>query len=252
MDLGLQGKKALVTGSTRGIGRRIAETLLAEGASVAIGARKKEEVDAALKDLKGRGKVVGSVLDVNDPKAYRAWVESMAEQLGGIDLFVHNVSAGGGMEGEASWYKCFEADVMGAVRGIEAAMPSLEKSGAGSILLISTTAAVETFLVPMAYNALKASLITYAKQLSQSVGAKGIRVNVVSPGPIYFAGGAWEGIEKGAPDLFKSQAALHPTGRMGQPEEVARAAAFLLSPAASWINGVNLVVDGGYTKRVQF
>jgi NAD(P)-dependent dehydrogenase (short-subunit alcohol dehydrogenase family) len=156
------------------------------------------------------------------------------------------------MEGEASWYKCFELDVMGAVRGVEAALPHLEKSGNGSILLIGTTAAVETFLAPMAYNALKASLITYAKQLSQAVAAKGVRVNVVSPGPIYFAGGAWEGIEQGAPDLYAAQKALHPTNRMGTPEEVARAAAFLLSPAASWINGVNLVVDGGYTKRVQF
>jgi len=176
----------------------------------------------------------------------------MAAELGGLDLFVHNVSAGGGMEGETSWYKCFELDVMGAVRGIEAAMPHFEKAGGGSILLIGTTAAIETFLAPMAYNALKASLITYAKQLSQAVGAKNIRVNVISPGPIYFDGGAWQGIEKAAPDLYKAQSALHPTGRMGQPEEVARAAAFLLSPAASWINGVNLVVDGGYTKRVQF
>ena len=252
MDLGLASKRALVTGSTRGIGRRIAETLLQEGATVAIGARKREEVDAATRELKGRGKVVGAVLDVNDAKAYRGWIDSMAAELGGIDLFVHNVSAGGGMEGEASWYKCFELDVMGAVRGVEAALPHLEKSGNGSILLIGTTAAIETFLAPMAYNALKASLITYAKQLSQAIAAKGIRVNVVSPGPIYFAGGAWEGIEKGAPDLFTSQKALHPTNRMGTPEEVARAAAFLLSPAASWINGVNLIVDGGYTKRVQF
>lgn len=252
MDLGLAGKKALVTGSTRGIGRRIVETLLADGAAVAIGARKQDEVDAAVAELSARGKVVGGALDVSNAEGYKKWVADMAEKLGGIDIFVHNVSAGGGMDGENSWYSCFENDVMGAVRGTETALPWLEKSGNGAIVYIGTTAAIETFMAPMAYNALKASLITYAKQLSQTVMAQGIRVNVVSPGPIKFAGGAWDQIEQGMPDLYNAHVAMQPNGRLGEPEEVARAVTFLASPAASWITGVNLVVDGGYTKRVQF
>lgn len=253
MDLGLSGKKAVVTGSTRGIGRRIVEALLADGCDVAIGARKAAEVEQAIAELSGKGgRVVGAPLNVTDAEAYPKWIADMGETLGGIDIFIHNVSAGGGMEGEASWHKCFDADVLGAVRGVEAATPFLEKSSDPSILFIGTTAAIETFMAPMAYNALKAALITYAKQLSQAIGDKGIRVNVVSPGPIYFKGGAWEQIEQGMPDLYETHKAIHPTKRMGTPEEVARAAAFLVSPAASWITGVNLVVDGGYTKRVQF
>lgn len=252
MDLGLAGKRALVTGSTRGIGRRIAGALLAEGASVAIGARKADEVEATLTELGDRGHIVGATLNVKDADNYRQWINSMAEKLGGIDLFVQNVSGGGGMEGEKSWYRCFELDVMGAVRGVEAVLPWLENSEGGSILFISTTSAVETFMAPMAYNALKASLITYAKQLSQELFATGIRVNAVSPGPIYFKGGSWEAIEQSAPDMYKKHVNMQPSRRMGTPEEVASAAVFLLSPAASWINGVNLVVDGGYTKRVQF
>src|SRR5437763_10928461 len=156
MDLGLAGKKALVTGSTRGIGRRIVEALLADGAAVAIGARNAEEVDKAVAELSPKGKVVGGVLDVANADSYKGWISSMAEKLGGADIFVHNVSGGGGMEGEASWYKVFETDVMGAVRGVEAVTPLMKQAGGGAIVFIGTTAAVETFMAPMAYNAMKA------------------------------------------------------------------------------------------------
>lgn len=251
MDLGLKGKKALVTGSTRGIGRRIVEALLADGASVAIGARNAAEVATAVETLGKSGKVVGDVLDVANADSYRGWINAMADKLGGVDIFVHNVSGGGSMDGETSWYKCFEIDMMGAVRGCEAAMPHLKASDAASVIFIGTTAAVETFMGPMAYNALKAGLVTYAKQLSQAVGADNIRVNVVSPGPIQFPGGAWENIGKGMPEMYKSHLAVQPNGRFGTPEEVAKVVTFLASPAASWVTGVNLIVDGGYTKRVQ-
>ena len=251
MDLGLSGKKALVTGSTRGIGRRIVETLLADGAAVAIGARNQAEVKTAVEELGKSGKAVGAVLDVSKADSYTGWITDMAGQLGGVDIFVHNVSGGGGMDGEASWYKCFETDIMGAVRGVAAVTPLMKAAGGGSIIFIGTTAAVETFMGPMAYNAFKAGLVTHAKQLSQALGADNIRVNVVSPGPILFAGGAWENIGKAMPDLYKSHLAIQPSGRFGAPEEVAKVVTFLASPAASWVTGVNLVVDGGYTKRVQ-
>jgi NAD(P)-dependent dehydrogenase (short-subunit alcohol dehydrogenase family) len=116
----------------------------------------------------------------------------------------------------------------------------------------ASTAAVETFLAPMAYNAIKAALITYAKQLSQTTFRNNVRVNTVSPGPIYFEGGSWEAIRADNERLYNSTVAQQPSGRMGTPEEVARCVAFLASPAASWVNGVNLIVDGGFTKRVQF
>lgn len=252
MDLGLKGKKAVVTGSSRGIGRRIVELLATEGCAVAVGARTADSVEEAVGAIRASGgTAVGAPVDVLDGPAYREWVAEMGRQLGGIDIFIHNVSGGGGMDGEASWYKCFEGDVMGAVRGCEAAMPFLEKSSSGAILFMSTTAAVETFMAPMAYNALKASLITYAKQLSQVLMPKNIRLNVVSPGPIYFEGGSWERIRGAKPELYDTHVAVQPSGRFGKPEEVARCVAFLVSDAAEWVTGVNLVVDGGYTKRVQ-
>ena len=131
-------------------------------------------------------------------------------------------------------------------------MPFLEKSDAGSIVLMSSTSAIETFFAPQPYNALKASLITYSGQLSQALGAQGIRVNCVSPGPTIFEGGNWDVIEQNAPEIFQTVAGGFPGGKLGSAEEVANAVVFLSSPAASFVTGTNLVVDGGYTKRVQF
>ncbi|MCU0976274.1 MAG: SDR family oxidoreductase [Steroidobacteraceae bacterium] len=253
MDLGLRGKKAIVTGATKGIGRQIVELLAAEGCDVALCARSEDEIDEAVRSLKARGvNVVGGAVNVRDGEAYKAWLEKAVAELGGCDIFVPNVSAGGGMDSEKNWWKNFEVDVLHTVRGCETLMPHLEKSGHGSIVMISSTNAVETFYVPMAYNAMKAALITYSKQLSQFVGRKNVRVNTVCPGPIYFEGGAWEMIKSTNQKMYDATLKAMPNGRFGSPEEIARVVAFLASPAASIITGANVVADNGYTKRVQF
>lgn len=253
MDLGLKGRKAIITGSTRGIGRAIAEQLAAEGVDVAIGARDEaatREAGEAIRSTHGC-KVFAKPVNVKDADAYKAWLTEAAEELGGVDIFVPNVSGGGGMDSEKNWWRNFEIDVLHTVRGCETLLPQLKASDAGSIVIIGSTNAVETFMGPMAYNAMKAALITYAKQLSQFVAKRGVRVNVVSPGPIYFEGGAWEMIKGAVPKMYESTLEQIPTGRMGTPEEVARVVTFLASPAASLVTGVNLVADNGFTKRVQ-
>ena len=252
MDLGLKGRRAVVTGASRGIGRRIAETLAAEGVNLAVCARGEPGVESARKELERSGvKVFAKAVDVANADALRAFVDESAQSLGGIDILVSNVSASAG-QGEAGWRANFEVDLMGTVRACEAALPHLAKSGVGSIVVIGTTAAVETFGAPGGYGALKAALVNYASGLAHALAKQKIRVNVVSPGPVYFEGGAWAMIEKAMPAFYEATLKACPQGRMGTPEEVARAVAFLASPAASLITGVNLVTDGGFTKRVDF
>lgn len=253
MDLGLKGKNAIITGSTRGIGRAIAECLASEGVNVAIGARDDEATAKAGEEITAEFgvKVFAKPCNVKDADAYKAWLEEAIDELGGLDIFVPNVSGGGGMDSEKNWWRNFEIDVLHTVRGAETCLPALKKSGAGAIVIIGSTNAVETFMAPMAYNSMKAALVTYGKQLSQFVAGKGVRVNTVSPGPIYFEGGAWEMIKGTMPDMYEGTLKQIPTGRMGTPEEVARVVTFLASPAASLVTGINLVADNGFTKRVQ-
>jgi NAD(P)-dependent dehydrogenase (short-subunit alcohol dehydrogenase family) len=253
MDLGLSGLKAIVTGGTKGIGRSVAEHLAAEGADVGICARNEQEVASAVAALRATGvKATGRALDVADGPALTAWVQDVAAEFGGLDIVVANVSALAIGQDDASWKAEFETDMMGTVRAVNAAMPFLEKSAAASVVVIASVSGREVDFAAGPYGVFKAALIHYTKGLSYQLAGKGIRVNALSPGNTYFPGGVWEKIEQGNPELFAQAMSLNPTGRMGKPEEMARAVVFLASPAASFITGTNLVVDGALTRGVQF
>ena len=252
MDLGLQGRKALITAASRGIGLSIAQTLADEGVDIAICARSEGGLESARKDLEGRGvQVFTKAVDVGDGDALRSFVQEAGAALGGLDIVVCNASAGGGM-GDSAWKASVEVDLLGSARTAEAAVPMLEQSDVGSIIFISSTAALEFLGVAQPYNAVKAGILAHSSDLSQALAPKGIRVNAVSPGPIYFEGGNWEMIKNAMPAMYEQALAQCAIGRMGQPEEVARVVVFLASPAASLITGANLVADGGFTKRVAF
>ena len=253
MDLGLKGKKAIVTGGTRGIGLAVVSLLADEGCDVALCARSPGPVEETVAVLAAKGvKATGGAVDVADLSALRGWVAEAADKLGGIDIFVANVSAlAQGMD-ENAWRRGFEIDVMGTVFGIEAALPVLEKSSAGSIVVVGSTALAEIYGPNRSYAAIKATLVPYVKGLARNLAAKNVRANMVSPGNVYFKGGVWNIVEERNPDMFAGMLARNPTGRMGTPEEVANAVVFLASPRASFITGTNLIVDGALTQRVQF
>ena len=253
MDLKLDGKKAVVTGGTRGIGLAIARRLALEGCGVGICARDGARLDRVLEDFATAGlHVTGAPCDVGDGEAVRQWVAAMAAQLGGIDIVVANVSALAGAPDEASWRAGFEIDVLGTVRTVEAAMPHLEDSGAAAIVTVSSTAGVESFGGVRPYNSVKAAVINYTSNLANALAGQGIRANCVSPGTIFFEDGVWDVRRREDPERYRAALARNPTGRMGTPEEVADAVAFLASPVSGFTTGANLVVDGGLTQRVQY
>jgi NAD(P)-dependent dehydrogenase (short-subunit alcohol dehydrogenase family) len=252
VDLGLKELKVILTGGSRGTGRAALEIFAAEGADVGFFSRNQDQIDEAVASLSRHGgKVVGKQGDLKDMDSYPALLTSIAEELGGCDIFIPSASASGSKLA-TDWNACFEMDVLGTVKGCETLEPYLEKSEHGSIVIMASTAATETFFAPQAFNAVKATLITYSKQLGQALGPKGIRVNTVSPGPVWFEGGNWDDIKQGAPELWDATLGQMVIGRFGEAEDVARTMVFIASPASSWTTGTNVIIDGGYTKRVQF
>ena len=253
MDLNLGGKKAAVAGATRGIGRAIAGLLASEGCNVSICARDKGNVENVVEELGTTGvTAMGRALDATDRDAQAAWIEESALELGGLDIFIANVSALNMSADIEGWQRGFEVDMMATVYGAEAAIPFLKKSDGGAIVLISSVAALHAASGVRPYGAAKASVLHYSKGLARDLAPDGIRVNSVSPGNIYFEDGVWGRAEQNNPEFFAKMLAANPMGRMGRPEEVANAAVFLASPAASFVSGTNLIVDGALTVGVQY
>ena len=256
MDLQLKGKKAIVTGASRGIGRAIAETLAAEGVDVAICARGQAGVDDVVGSLTAKGATAfGSAVDITDGPALKDWIVQSAERLGGLDILVSNASALTRGAGEEDWKAMYDVDLLGAVRALEAARPFLEKAGVekgdAAFIITSSVSAAEAS-APGAYGAIKAALIHFAKGVAREAAPRHLRCNVVSPGTVFFEGGVWGNAKAHAPDFFKMMIARNPTGRMGTPQEIAAATVFLASPLSAFTTGINMVVDGGITQRANF
>ncbi|MGE0828643.1 MAG: SDR family NAD(P)-dependent oxidoreductase [Hyphomonadaceae bacterium] len=256
MDFKLKGKRVLVTGGTRGIGRAIAETFAEEGADVALCARKKPEVDETVQALKGMGvRAFGEVVDIADLGAVKSWVENAAAQLGGIDVLICNASSIAIGNSETSWRTAFTSDVLSVQQTVAACKPHLEdaaqKTGDAAVVIISSGAAVEAWAAS-SYGAMKAAQIHLAKGLARDFGPKHVRINTVSPGTVYFKGGIWEKIERERPEYFKTMSERNPLGRMATAREIANAAVFLASPVSGYTTGANLTVDGSATSRVNF
>ncbi|MBY4013073.1 SDR family oxidoreductase [Rhodococcus fascians] len=253
MDLDLKGKRAIVSGASRGIGLAIARTLLAEGASVGVCARGEEHLNDVAAELSELGTVFHKAVDVGDADAVKSFVDDAAEALGGIDIVVVNASAATG-KGPQAWVDSFNVDLMSLVNFIESAAPHLEASISASVVTISTTSALEAGPITTAnsYGALKAAVLQHSSAQARALGPKGIRVNAVSPGPIFFEGGAWETIQTTRPALYEAALGSASLGKLGAAQDVANAVTFLSSPAAGHVTGINMVVDGGFTNRFDF
>ncbi len=256
MDLGLKGRNAVVLGGTRGIGRAIADTLAGEGAGVAVCARNAEQVANTIAELKARGaRATGASVDITDGAALTAWIADATRELGSIDMLFSNAGAMAQGGDPASWEQNFRLDVLGAVNAFEAARPFLEasgeKNGDAAFIIISSISAAQADNAS-SYGPIKAALVHMAKGLARQYAGKKIRVNVVSPGTVYFKGGVWNMVEQNAPQRYQDTLKRNPTGRMATPQEIANAAVFLASPASSFTTGSNLIVDGAISNRVNF
>jgi 3-oxoacyl-[acyl-carrier protein] reductase len=252
MDLQLNDKVAIVTGSSRGIGLAISHALAAEGCRVTLCARTDARLrDAAAEVARTAGstdRVLAVTADVSTEAGAAQVVARTVERFGGVDVVVNNVSMAGGKglldTSDAEWQESIDQALVTTVRVSRLAVPHIQQRGGGSIVIIASIYGREAG-GRMTYNAVKAAQISLGKSLAQQLASSNIRVNSVSPGSILFEGGSWWKRQQSDPAAIAEYVKRElPFGRFGRPEEVGDVVAFLASPRASWISGTSIVVDG--------
>ena len=236
------GKRVAVCGGSKGIGRAIAIGFARAGAAVSICARGAAALESTRRELGARGHA--RTCDLADKAAVEGYVAAAVAALGGLDVLVNNASGFGMADDEAGWAAGIAVDVMATVRASHAALPSLQ-AAKGCIVNISSISGYRASAESAAYAAVKALLVSYTASQALILARQGIRVNAVAPGSILFPGGSWEETRRTDPAYFQSIVDSIPFGRLGEPEEVADAVLFLASPAARWVTGQTLIVDGG-------
>ena len=239
------GKKVVVCGGSRGIGRSVALGFAKAGAAVSICARSPGPLEATRAEIAALGVTAHAAgCDLGDQAAVLGYVAAAAEALGGIDVLVNIASGFGSQDTEEHWAQGLSVDVMATVRATRAAVPHLAASK-GSIVNVSSISGYRPSIRTPAYAAVTALLINYTQSQAAMYAAQGIRANAVAPGSIEFPGGSWEARRTSDPKLYNGILASIPFGRLGTPEEVAEVVMFLASPAARWVTGQTIIVDGG-------
>ncbi len=264
MDLQLKNQVAFIAGSSRGIGRAIASTLLAEGAHIVLTGRDEASLLASAAELttpSTRDRILAVRGDFTHAETIARALDLTLKHFGRLDHLIANLGTGSGQPGwnppEEEWHRLFELNFFASTRLAQAAIPHLlkppvaDKGPRGSILFISSIVAVEATPAPLPYSAAKAALNNYAKNLARQLGPQGIRVNTLAPGNIFFPGGSWERHLANRREAVEHMLANEvPQGRFGTPEEIASLAAYLCSPLAAFTTGACYIMDGGQTRSL--
>ena len=246
MNIDVRGKRVVVAGGSRGIGRSIALGFAAAGAHVSICARSAEALEATRTEIATYGGLAhAAICDLSSEAAIARYIPDAAAALTGIDVLVNNATGYGHGDDEASWEASLSVDLLAMVRASREALPFIAEGRDGTIINIASGSGINPSVRTPAYGAAKAAVIHYTRTQAAALATKGIRVNCVAPGSIESRGGIWDRRKSDDPALYASTLASIPAKRLGRPEEVANVVLFLASPLASWVTAQIISVNGG-------